>query len=803
MRTDPTPFSFSHRYLGGRILFAVLAVILGPGLRAADEPRPESGAMEDPGQRVYVKECASCHGKVGEGVDDEYDKALAGDKSVQQLARYIEKRMPDEAPKRVTGEDALNVARYIHGAFYSPIARARNRKPRIELSRLTVRQYRHSVADLVGSFRSGSPRGQERGLRGEYYNSRRLGGSATLRRLDPSVRFDFGKSSPEKLDFEGFSARWSGSVLAPETGDYEFVVRTDHAARLWVNHIEEPLIDAWVKSGDDTEYRASIFLIDGRAYPIRLEFTSRRQGVNKEAKKREKPIEAFVELLWMQPRRVEEVIPTRFLSPERVREEFVVATPFPPDDRSIGYERGTAISRAWDDAATGGAIETAGHVVEHLQKLSGVGRDEEDREGKLREFCTRFVERAFRRPITDVEKRLFVDRQFARAPNLEAAVKRVALLVLKSPRFLYVDPGGKSKDPYAVASRLSFALWDSLPDEALLEAAAAGELATREQVARQTERMLRDARTRSKVRQFLHYWLQMEHARDLAKDLRVFPGFDAAMASDLRTSLDLFLDDVLWGDDADFRRLLLSNELYLNGRLARYYGYDLPAEAPFQKVSAREVDRVGVLSHPYLMASFAYMDATSPIHRGVFLSRSVLGRSLRPPPEAVAPLAPDLHPDLTTRERVTLQTKPQACQGCHGMINPLGFALERFDAVGRYRLADRGRPIDTSGAYEMPSGEERRFEGARDLAEFLAASGETHRAFLVQLFHHLVKQPMLAYGPETPAALLETFAAQEFDVRKLVAEIVTMAALRVPALDFARTKRYDDRGGKSVRLRRF
>ena len=101
------------------------------------------------------------------------------------------------------------------------------------------------------------------------------------------------------------------------------------------------------------------------------------------------------------------------------------------------------------------------------------------------------------------------------------------------------------------------------------------------------------------------------------------------------------------------------------------------------------------------------------------------------------------------------------------------------------------------------SGEKRRFQGARDLAEFLAGNDETHRAFVVQLFHHLVKQPMLAYGPETPAALLETFAAQEFDVRKLVAEIVTMAALRVPALDFARTKRYNDRGGKSVRLRRF
>ena len=239
---------------------------------------------------------------------------------------------------------------------------------------------------------------------------------------------------------------------------------------------------------------------------------------------------------------------------------------------------------------------------------------------------------------------------------------------------------------------------------------------------------------------------------------------------------------MVWGDSADFRRLLLSNELYLNGRLARFYGFDLPADASFQKVRARRSERVGVLSHPYLMASFAYTDTTSPIHRGVFLSRSVLGRSLRPPPVAVAPLSVDLRPDLTTRERVTLQTKPKACQGCHGMINPLGFALERFDAVGRYRQTESGRPIDTSGMYELPSGEERPFGGARDLAEFLAASDETHRAFVVQLFHHLIKQPILAYGRETPPALVGTFAAEGFDVRRLMAEIVTVAALRTQPL---------------------
>src|SRR5262249_47038177 len=150
---------------------------------------------------------------------------------------------------------------------------------------------------------------------------------------------------------------------------------------------------------------------------------------------------------------------------------------------------------------------------------------------------------------------------------------------------------------------------------------------------------------------------------------------------------------------------------------------------------------------PYLMATFAYTEASSPIHRGVFLARSVLGLGLRPPPEAFTPLPEDLHPDLTTRERITLQTKPQACQSCHGVINPLGFTLENFDAVGRYRDQEKGRPINATGGYQTRTGEVLKFAGPRDLARFLASSEEVHEAFVEQMFHHLVRQPVRAYGP--------------------------------------------------------
>jgi hypothetical protein len=263
---------------------------------------------------------------------------------------------------------------------------------------------------------------------------------------------------------------------------------------------------------------------------------------------------------------------------------------------------------------------------------------------------------------------------------------------------------------------------------------------------------------------------------DLAKDNEKYPEFDEAAASDLRTSLELSLDELLASDAPDFRQLLLSDSVYLNGRLAKLYGVDLPADAPFQKILLEPTHRAGVLTHPYLLAGFAYTSTSSPIHRGVFLSRSILGRTLRPPPEAFTPIPAEAHPDLTTRERIALQTKAEACSVCHAMINPLGFTLEHFDAIGRYRADENGRPIDASGSYLTKAGDTVKFGGVRDLATFLAASEETHGAFVEQVFHHLVKQPVRAYGPQMLPELKQSFADNQYNITKLAAEIVVRTA---------------------------
>ena len=171
-----------------------------------------------------------------------------------------------------------------------------------------------------------------------------------------------GSACPSFRPFsQEFRVNWQGSLLAPETGEYEFLVRTENATRLWVNDNARPLIDALVKSGNDTEYRGSIYLLGGRVYPLRLELSRGKEKTSS------------ITLEWKLPRRAFEVIPRRNLSPSAFPETFVLQTPFPPDDRSVGYERGTSVSKAWDQATTDAAIEVAGYVVAHLKELAGVG----------------------------------------------------------------------------------------------------------------------------------------------------------------------------------------------------------------------------------------------------------------------------------------------------------------------------------------------------------------------------------------------------------------------------------------------
>jgi len=759
--------SATSRFAALRWIVLALGIAFGASTQAA--------VSRSKGRDLYRQQCAKCHGKEGEGVKGKYEPALRGDWSIDKLARYISKNMPEDNPGQCSGPDAEAVSQFIHQSFYSRAAWARKHPARVELVRLTNRQYLNTVADLLKRFGSAdSPLGTNQGLRAEYKPGRSITNATLFERLDPQVAFQFGTGHPfappstntTAKTTNDFSLTWRGSLVTDETGDHELIVRTPNGARLWLNDDTEPLIDASVASGNVSEHKATLRLIGGRAYPIKLEcFKAPRDK------------SSSIELLWKPPLGAAQIIPARNLSPSASTPTFVLSTPFPPDDSSVGYERGVSVSKAWDEATTQAAIQVANHVVKYLDHFSHSKSTDTNRLTQIESFCTDFVQTAHRRPLTAEQKLLLVSTPLRSTPKPDEGVKRVVLQALKSARFLYLGLDNQKPDGFEVAARLSFGLWDSSPDAPLLQAAAQNQLRTQEEIQTQAQRMLLDPRTRSKMRYFLQRWVQMTSVEELAKDPSLFPSFTPEIISDLRTSLILFLDDTVWNASSDYRRLLLANELFLNDRLAQFYGTTPIPTNGFVRVAFDPKERSGVLTHPYLLAEFSYQKSTSPIHRGVFLTRKVMGRALRPPPAAVAFKDADFPANLSMREKITELTRPQSCQGCHSVINPLGFSLEHYDAIGRFRSSENGKPIDATAEYFTDDGERLTLSGARDIAEFAARSEQAHGAFIEQLFHMVVKQPMLAYDPQVMDRLRQSFVSSGFNMRRLLVDIVTVSAL--------------------------
>jgi hypothetical protein len=730
------------------------------------------------GEAVYRQDCMSCHGPVGEGVAGKSDEPLVGEKSIASLAKYIAREMPEDEPGTLSMADATASAEYIHQAFYSAEARARNHPPRIELAHLTVRQYRESIADLLGSLRGAFGTTETGGLAGVYRErperdpkmpDRNRPEATFKKQVDPVIDFDFGANAPEKGTYAAqFSINWTGSVLAPDTGEYEFRVTSLNGVRFYVNPPEggnekNALIDLWVSSGMSRSAHASVFLLGGRSYPIKIEFFKFKDKT------------AGLKLEWRPPGGDWTVVPRSNLSPAWSSHVNVVSVPLPPDDGSIGYERGSSVSREWTEAVAKGALQVSAMIGPGVFGLAGTKADAPDRAEKLKAFSLRFAQLAYRRPLTDEQKADLV-AIYAGDVAPEVAAKRAFIFTLSNPAFLY--PGIGPQDDYAVASRLALALWDSVPDATLLKAAAAGQLKTKAQVRQHAQRMMKDPRAKAKLRDFLHDWLHVEEGAEIAKDQKEYPGFDQAVVMDLRTSLDLFTESIVWSEKSDYRQLLLGDTILMNQRLAKFYGQQVAPGDGFQPVKMDADQRAGVLTHPYLLATFSYTKSTSPIHRGVFVTRNILGRMLKPPPMAIAFMDDKFDPSFTMREKVTELTSKPACMSCHVTINPLGFSFERFDAVGRVRATDNKKPVDPVSDYVAADGSVLKLTGARDVGVHAAESQAGQAGFVRNLFHSLVKQPPAAYSPELVGQLTDKFRAGGFHVRNLAVEVAVVAALR-------------------------
>jgi hypothetical protein len=484
------------------------------------------------------------------------------------------------------------------------------------------------------------------------------------------------------------------------------------------------------------------------------------------------------------------------LSPDPSSATPVIGTAFPADDSSLGYERGHSISKEWWRTITRAGTETSELVAGRIHRLAGIPADQTNRaelSRRMQDFCAQLAERAFRRPLDAELRRRTVDVWFQPGVALEDSVKRSVLAALTSPRFLYPELEGR-QDSHATAARLALVLWDSLPDEALRKAADRGEVSTPEQIRAQARRMIQNPRAKAKLRGFFDDWLDTDAADEIAKDPKAYPGFDAELVQDLRTSLNHFVESVVWSPSSDYRQLLLSDQIHLNAPLRRYYGVEgsgslqsgegggstnAVADA-FVPVRFDPEQRAGVLTHPFLLSAHSYYRSSSPIHRGVFLTRKVLGRFLKPPPMAIEFMDDRFDPSLTMREKVTQLTEKPQCMACHATINPLGFSLEQFDAAGRFRLEDGRKPVNATAEYQTADGKTLTLRGPRDLARHAAESPDARRGFVRQLFQHTVQQAPGAYGAESLQKLDSGFEHSGCNIRELLVEIAVHTATLDP-----------------------
>ncbi len=758
----------------------VLCLGLFTGLVRGENSSPQNELLAR-GKAIYEKQCAKCHGENGEGVEKFETEPLVGDLPIGPLSEVVAETMPEDDPEACLGPEALAVASYIHGAFYSEAIRIKLRPPRASLSRLTKTQLRQSLADLYAYHRGVVWSAQDRGLRGLYYDgANKNKNNKRIERTDHLLDFDFGNNGPgEGINPKTFFIDWRGAIKADSTGTYEIIIRSSCAFVCYFGTYDRKFIDNHVQSGDKTEFRQTVVLTAGRVYPLRIDFFQRFR----EKYKSSPQPPAKISLSWKIPHGVEQIIPTRNLVPITAPAAFSLQVKLPPDDRTYGYERGITVDRQWDESTTEAALEFSQVVAEELwpdYKRRNRNKADQNR-AQLRNFLAEIISMAFRGPISESDRKLYVEMPVDATEDDAEAIKRSLLMSLKSPRFLYPQLDSDRSISQRAANRLALTLFDSLPtDTWLFLQVRSNDLESKGQIRAAAERMVYDYRTRSKTREFLHEWLNISDLGEIAKDTETFSGFDQALVYDLRQSLDMFLDEIVWSDASDYRQLFQADWAYTTNRLAEFYGETwraADAEGQGLRRSVQDPEhRFGLLTHPYLMSKLSYIETSSPVHRGVFLIRYLLGRTMRPPKDAFVPLPPELHPDLTTRARVELQTSDPTCQVCHEKINGLGFTLENFDAVGRYRLTERKQPINPIGFYTTQTGRETELESPRKLAEFLASSGDSHQAFVKRAFQHFVKQPPAAFGPETLAQLTEKFEKSDCHIRQLLVEIAVLAA---------------------------
>jgi hypothetical protein len=410
------------------------------------------------------------------------------------------------------------------------------------------------------------------------------------------------------------------------------------------------------------------------------------------------------------------------------------------------------------------------------------------------QFVRSFGLRAFRRPLRDGEFQryaaAFSAQSRATGKFLEGA-RAVVEAMLQSPKFLFhfeAGPDGRSTD-YDAASRLSYFLWDTMPDKALLDAAANGELRTAAGRETWARRMLENPATRQALDEFFNEWLRFDRVLNAAKDRRRYPEFTPELAAAMVEETRRLVQHLVW-DDGNFTELLTADYGYLSSDLASLYKLPAPP-VQFEMVHfPANARRAGLLGQGSFLAASAGPVETSPTARGIFIREQLLCQHVPPPPPNVNTTLPDPSEDkpLTRRQRMTAHVENAVCASCHRLMDPIGFGLESFDAIGRWReketiqfAATDGNnnraagkridlPLETNGEVAGLAGST--FSDSKQLGRILAANPVCQECIARQMFRYAYGRLETSADQETIQRLFARFRDSGFHFKELMLAIV-------------------------------
>lgn len=467
------------------------------------------------------------------------------------------------------------------------------------------------------------------------------------------------------------------------------------------------------------------------------------------------------------------------------------ANEFPSDDVGNGFDNigdVLTIPPILFEKYVGAAIDVATAVVADDAALARViPIDMSDPEApesipRARQSAVDFAERAYRRPLTGEEKDQLFDLMRTGYVEKGLSVKQiqasVIAAILSSPQFIYKveadDPddfmdGIRPLNDFEIATRLSYFLWSSMPDEELFNLARQGKLRDQKQIEAQVDRLLDDAKSEGLVSNFAGQWLQLRDLTELSPDPELFATFDDELRFAMRRETELLFSDLI-KRDSSVLDLLNADYTFLNSKLADFYGVEGVEGNDFERVELSG-KRSGVLMHASVLLITSNPTRTSPVKRGKWVLDNLLGEPPPPPPPDIPELEESGETLGTLRQQMEQHRANPNCSVCHTKMDALGFGLENFDAIGKWRTDDGRNPIDPSG--ELPGG--RMFDGPVDLVEILAEDKKTEfaRCMTRKMLTYALGRGLGVYDRCSVNTIVSQLAGEEYRFRTMVKAVAT------------------------------